>query len=41
MTICPISTKLSNASCHLGLGNIGSEVSRIGLAFGMDVIAWS
>lgn len=25
----------------LGLGNIGAEVSRIGLAFGMNVIAWS
>jgi phosphoglycerate dehydrogenase-like enzyme len=25
----------------LGLGNIGSEVARIGRAFGMDVIAWS
>src|SRR6266566_6824418 len=25
----------------LGLGNIGSEIARIGLAFGMDVIAWS
>ena len=25
----------------LGLGNIGSEVVRIGLAFGMQVIAWS
>jgi phosphoglycerate dehydrogenase-like enzyme len=25
----------------LGLGNIGSEVARIGLVFGMDVIAWS
>jgi phosphoglycerate dehydrogenase-like enzyme len=25
----------------LGLGNIGSEVARIGLAFGMNVIAWS
>jgi phosphoglycerate dehydrogenase-like enzyme len=25
----------------LGLGNIGSEVARIGIAFGMDVIAWS
>jgi len=25
----------------LGLGNIGSEVGRIGRAFGMDVIAWS
>src|SRR6478752_6634331 len=25
----------------LGLGNIGSEVARIGLAFGMPVIAWS
>jgi phosphoglycerate dehydrogenase-like enzyme len=25
----------------LGLGNIGSEVGRIGLAFGMEVIAWS
>ena len=25
----------------LGLGNIGSEVARIGLAFGMRVIAWS
>ena len=25
----------------LGLGNIGSEVARIGLAFGMQVIAWS
>jgi phosphoglycerate dehydrogenase-like enzyme len=25
----------------LGLGNIGSEVARIGVAFGMDVIAWS
>ena len=25
----------------LGLGNIGSEVARIGIAFGMEVIAWS
>jgi phosphoglycerate dehydrogenase-like enzyme len=25
----------------LGLGNIGSEVARIGRAFGMEVIAWS
>ena len=25
----------------LGLGNIGSEVARIGLALGMEVIAWS
>jgi phosphoglycerate dehydrogenase-like enzyme len=25
----------------LGLGNIGSEVARIGQAFGMNVIAWS
>jgi phosphoglycerate dehydrogenase-like enzyme len=25
----------------LGLGNIGSEVARIGLAFGMETIAWS
>jgi phosphoglycerate dehydrogenase-like enzyme len=25
----------------LGLGNIGSEVARIGLGFGMEVIAWS
>jgi phosphoglycerate dehydrogenase-like enzyme len=25
----------------LGLGNIGAEVARIGLAFGMTVIAWS
>src|SRR6202163_4953963 len=25
----------------LGLGNIGSEVGRMGLAFGMEVIAWS
>ncbi|HVA47970.1 MAG TPA: D-2-hydroxyacid dehydrogenase family protein [Pirellulales bacterium] len=25
----------------LGLGNIGWEVARIGLAFGMEVIAWS
>lgn len=25
----------------LGLGNIGSEVARIGHAFGMEVIAWS
>ena len=25
----------------VGLGNIGREVSRIGLAFGMKVIAWS
>jgi phosphoglycerate dehydrogenase-like enzyme len=25
----------------VGLGNIGSDVARIGLAFGMDVIAWS
>jgi phosphoglycerate dehydrogenase-like enzyme len=25
----------------LGLGNIGSEVARIGLAFGMEVTAWS
>jgi phosphoglycerate dehydrogenase-like enzyme len=25
----------------LGLGNIGSRMARVGLAFGMDVIAWS
>jgi phosphoglycerate dehydrogenase-like enzyme len=25
----------------VGLGNIGSEVARIGLAFGMTVVAWS
>jgi phosphoglycerate dehydrogenase-like enzyme len=25
----------------LGLGNVGSEVAKIGLAFGMNVIAWS
>jgi phosphoglycerate dehydrogenase-like enzyme len=25
----------------VGLGNIGNEVARIGLAFGMKVIAWS
>ena len=25
----------------LGLGNIGSEVAKVGLAFGMNVIAWS
>jgi phosphoglycerate dehydrogenase-like enzyme len=25
----------------LGLGNIGSEVARIGVAFGMNVVAWS
>ncbi|MFI7099871.1 D-2-hydroxyacid dehydrogenase family protein [Streptomyces sp. NPDC050161] len=25
----------------LGLGKIGSQVARVGLAFGMDVIAWS
>jgi phosphoglycerate dehydrogenase-like enzyme len=25
----------------LGLGNIGSQVARIGSAFGMDVVAWS
>jgi phosphoglycerate dehydrogenase-like enzyme len=25
----------------LGLGNIGKEVARVGLAFGMTVIAWS
>src|SRR6202007_758276 len=25
----------------VGLGNIGREVARIGLAFGMKVIAWS
>jgi phosphoglycerate dehydrogenase-like enzyme len=25
----------------LGLGNIGAQVARIGLAFGMNVIAWS
>jgi phosphoglycerate dehydrogenase-like enzyme len=25
----------------LGLGNIGSQVARVGLAFGMQVIAWS
>src|ERR1700677_2605271 len=25
----------------LGLGNIGAEVARIGLAFGMNVLAWS
>ncbi len=33
--------------CHgktlacLGLGNLGSQVARVGKAFGMDVIAWS
>ncbi len=25
----------------LGLGNIGSQIARVGLAFGMEVIAWS
>lgn len=25
----------------LGLGNLGSQVAKVGLAFGMDVIAWS
>jgi phosphoglycerate dehydrogenase-like enzyme len=25
----------------LGLGNLGSQVARVGLAFGMNVIAWS
>ena len=25
----------------LGLGNLGSQVARIGVAFGMDVVAWS
>src|SRR3712207_5001953 len=25
----------------LGLGNQGSQVARVGLAFGMDVVAWS
>src|SRR5271167_5254157 len=25
----------------LGLGNVGSEVARIGRAFGMNLIAWS
>src|SRR5687767_7668264 len=25
----------------LGLGKIGSRVARIGLAFGMEVVAWS
>jgi phosphoglycerate dehydrogenase-like enzyme len=25
----------------LGLGRVGSQVARVGLAFGMDVIAWS
>ena len=25
----------------LGLGNIGAEIARVGLAFGMEVIAWS
>jgi len=25
----------------LGLGNIGSEVAKIGIAFGMEVLAWS
>src|SRR6478735_9711701 len=25
----------------LGLGNIGSEVARIGIAFSMEIIAWS
>src|SRR5207249_6799970 len=25
----------------LGLGNIGSQVAKIGIAFGMDVVAWS
>jgi phosphoglycerate dehydrogenase-like enzyme len=25
----------------LGLGNIGGQIARIGLAFGMKLIAWS
>ena len=25
----------------LGLGRVGSEVARVGQAFGMDTIAWS
>lgn len=25
----------------IGLGNIGKEIAHIGLAFGMNVIAWS
>jgi phosphoglycerate dehydrogenase-like enzyme len=25
----------------IGLGNIGKEVARIGLSFGMKVVAWS
>ena len=25
----------------LGLGNIGSQIARVGLAFGMEVVAWS
>jgi D-isomer specific 2-hydroxyacid dehydrogenase-like protein len=25
----------------VGLGNIGGQVARIGLAFGMKIIAWS
>ncbi|QSO51587.1 D-2-hydroxyacid dehydrogenase family protein [Alicyclobacillus curvatus] len=37
-----ISTDLSGSTLGiLGLGRIGSQVARIGLAFGMDVVAWS
>jgi phosphoglycerate dehydrogenase-like enzyme len=25
----------------VGLGKLGSQVARVGLAFGMDVVAWS
>jgi hypothetical protein len=32
---------MSSAMFFLGLGNIGSEVAGIGLAFDMKVIAWS
>jgi phosphoglycerate dehydrogenase-like enzyme len=37
-----IGTDLSGKTLGvLGLGNIGREVARIGLAFGMSVVAWS
>jgi phosphoglycerate dehydrogenase-like enzyme len=37
-----VGTDLAGATLGVvGLGRIGSEVAKIGLAFGMDVVAWS
>src|SRR5207244_350950 len=39
---CSLGVELAGRTLGvLGLGNIGREIARIGLAFGMRVIAWS